>query len=118
MENSLKLFCENLALEGKSERTISAYKLDLEDRCEDYGQVAYYQGTIAESPHGFTLDDHHTFKTGQPLLVCSNTAAMLSATRFAPHFKIVGDTSTHLGLFDCGPNAQSNSKKEPTGACC
>jgi site-specific recombinase XerD len=30
MENSIKLFCDNLALEGKSERTISAYKLDLE----------------------------------------------------------------------------------------
>lgn len=98
--------------------TIRAFKLDLEDRCEDYGQVAYYQGTIAESPHVFTLDDHHTFKTGQPLLVCSNTAAMLSGTRFSPHFKIVGDTSTHLGLFDCGPSGQSNSKKELTGACC
>ncbi len=30
MENSIKLFCDHLALEGKSERTISAYKLDLE----------------------------------------------------------------------------------------
>ena len=30
MENSIKLFCEHLSLEGKSVRTIQAYKLDLE----------------------------------------------------------------------------------------
>ena len=27
-----------------------AFKLALEDRCEDYGQVATYLGTIEESP--------------------------------------------------------------------
>ncbi|MDD4308771.1 MAG: tyrosine recombinase XerC [Candidatus Cloacimonetes bacterium] len=30
MENSIKLFCEHLSLEGKSIRTIQAYKLDLD----------------------------------------------------------------------------------------
>lgn len=97
-------------------RTVRAFKLELEDRCEDYGQVAYYQGTIPEAPHGFTLDDHHYFKTGMPHLVCSNTAAMLANTRYAKHFKIVGDTSIHYGLFDCAP-----SKAGPVpsvGACC
>ncbi|MEK6704980.1 MAG: methyltransferase domain-containing protein [Bdellovibrionota bacterium] len=100
--------------------TIRAFKLDLEDRCEDYGQVAYYLGTIPEYRHLFTLDDYHVFKTGQPLLVCSNTASMLTATRYAPHFKIVGDTSQHLGLFDCGPKASTgtSNKLKPTGACC
>src|SRR3990167_4854729 len=39
--------------------TVRAFKLDLEDRCEDYGQVAYYLGTVAEQPHSFILDDHH-----------------------------------------------------------
>ena len=97
-------------------RTVRAFKLDLEDRCEDYGQVAYYQGTIPEAPHGFTFDDHHHFRTGMPHLVCSNTAAMLASTRYARHFKIVGDTSTHYGLFDCAPAA---SAAEPSsGACC
>ncbi|MBI5139465.1 methyltransferase domain-containing protein [Candidatus Nomurabacteria bacterium] len=91
--------------------TIRAFKLDLEDRCEDYGQVAYYLGTIPECQHFFMLDDHHQFKTGQPLLVCKNTALMLSATRYAPHFKIIGWSNQHLGLFDCGP-------PEPSGACC
>ncbi|NOY06012.1 MAG: methyltransferase domain-containing protein, partial [Chlorobi bacterium] len=78
--------------------TIRAFKLDtLEDICEDYGQVAYYLGTIPDAPHAFALDDHHVFETGRPVLVCGNTAAMLSETRFAPHFRVTGDRSVHYG---------------------
>ena len=98
--------------------TIRAFKLDTEDRCEDYGQVAYYLGTISEYPHAFRLDDHHTFKTGQPLLVCGNTAAMLTHTRYAPHFKVAGDTEMHYGLFDCAPMDRSSGSAEHNGACC
>ena len=98
-------------------RTIRAFKLDVEDRCEDFGQVAYYLGTVPEFPHGFVLDDHHLFKTGMPHLVCSNTAAMLAQTRYAKHFKVLGDTSTHYGLFDCAPVATTGAAL-PSGACC
>lgn len=99
--------------------TIRAFKLPLEDRCEDYGQVAYYLGSIAEFPHQFALDDHHVFKTGAPMLVCSNTAAMLTETRYASHFRVEGDTQKHLGIFDCGPIAKPMSAdKSSTGACC
>ncbi len=84
--------------------TIRAFKMQLEDRCEDYGQVAYYLGTMKEFPHQFMLDDHHIFKTGQPMLVCSNTASMLKDSRYSKHFKVMGDTNTHYGLFDCGPD--------------
>jgi len=96
-------------------RTVRAFKLDLEDRCEDYGQVAYYRGTIPDAPHGFALDDHHDFRTGRPHLVCGNTAAMLARTRYAKHFEIVGDTSTHHGLFSCAP---TTPKPPVSGACC
>ena len=100
--------------------TLRAFKLDLEDRCEDYGQVAYYLGTLPEHPHRFMLDDHHLFETGRPHPVCGNTAAMLSRTRYAPHFKIIGDTRVHYGLFDCGPKSAVNvsSGTESGGACC
>ncbi|MFZ5627982.1 MAG: methyltransferase domain-containing protein [Spirochaetota bacterium] len=98
--------------------TIRAFKLDLEDKCEDYGQVAYYKGTLAESPHEFMLDDHHLLKTGMPFLVCGNTAKMLSETRYAKHFQIIGDTSKHFGLFDCKPAAFAHSDEKSTGACC
>lgn len=92
-------------------QTIRAFKLPdlIEDRCEDYGQVAYYEGTIPESPHEFLLDDHHRFEAGRPMLVCGNTAAMVEATRYAPHFRVVGDRQTHYGLFDCAPAAEGRA---------
>ena len=101
---------------GFSSVTVRAFKLDLEDRCEDYGQVATYRGSIDEHPHRFELDDHHSLETGRPMLVCSNTAAMLSATRYAPHFTMTGDTSTHFGLFDCAP-AAAPAAGAATGCC-
>ena len=82
--------------------TVRAFKLDLEDKCEDHGQVATYLGTVPGQATQFVLDDHHTFETGRPMLVCGNTAAMLEATRYAPHFRVLGDMSQHFGLFDCG----------------
>ncbi len=102
--------------------TIRAFKLEsLEDRCEDYGQVAYYEGTIEGYPHTFVLDDHHVFEKGRPVLVCGNTAALLEETRLARHFRIVGDRRTHYGLFPCGPAtlASNGSGDQPgSGGCC
>ncbi len=90
--------------------TVRAFKLSsLEDICEDYGQVACYLGTIADCPFQFTLDNQHTFETNKPMLVCGNTAAMISETRYRKHFRVLGDTSIHYGPFesasgesDCG----------------
>lgn len=98
--------------------TIRAFKLELEDRCEDYGQIATYSGTIPQSPHAFLLDDHHLFEKGRPVPVCSNTAAMLQKTRYAPHFKVSGDLSIHYGLFDCGGTTIVNKEKVSSGGCC
>ena len=100
----------NLELDGEigellgvvtfSSRTVRAFKLnDLEDICEDYGQVAYYDGSIPGHPHYFDLDDHNRFITGKPMLICGNTASMLSKTRYAKAFKVVGDRSAHYGVF-------------------
>ena len=102
-----------------SSATVRAFKLaGLEDRCEDYGQVAIYQGSIPHHPHHFDLDDHHRFETGRPMLVCGNTAAMLEQTRFAVHFKVSGDCSTHYGLFDCAPDTASDSATDSAAASC
>jgi len=99
-------------------RTIRAFKLDcLEDRCEDYGQHATYLGTVPEEPFCFRLDDHHSLEKGRPMLVCGNTAAMLSETRFGKHFRVEGDRSVHFGLFDCSPAAESGDGCA-TGSCC
>jgi arsenite methyltransferase len=101
--------------------TVRAFKLDiLEDICEDYGQVATYLGTIPECPHQFGLDDHHLFKTGKPLLVCGNTAAMVEETRFGKHFNVTGDRRTHFGPFPCGPAPVKTDEgtSAGSGACC
>ena len=100
--------------------TVRAFKLDtLEDICEDYGQVAVYRGTIPGYPHAFELDDHHRFITGKPMLVCGNTASMLNETRFADHFRVKGDRSTHYGQFDCAPAyVKREGGGEGGGACC
>lgn len=97
--------------------TFRAFKIaSLEDRCEDYGQVATYLGNLEESPHAFMLDEHHLFEAGRPMLVCGNSAAMVSETRFAPYFKVTGDRSVHFGLFDCEP--ASSSADDSQGSCC
>ncbi len=99
-------------------RTVRAFKLVLEDRCEDYGQVATYLGTLPELPHAFELDDHHRFERARPMLVCGNTADMLAGSRYAPHFRIDGDTRTHFGLFDCAPAPAAGGDAGAGGACC
>jgi SAM-dependent methyltransferase len=100
-----------------SSKTVRAFKLDLEDRCEDFGQVATYLGTLPEQPHAFALDDHHRFEAHRPMLVCGNTADMVSRTRYARHFRVDGDKSRHHGLFDCAPAVPGAGGGTP-GACC
>jgi arsenite methyltransferase len=92
---------------------VRAFKLDLEDRCEDYGQVATYRGTIPHHPHAFALDDHHRFERGRPMLVCGNTADMLARTRYAEHFSVTA-RGAHFGLFECAPASAAIAP----AACC
>lgn len=96
--------------------TVRAFKLPLEDRCEDYGQIATYLGSVPEYPHQFELDDHHRFETGRPLRVCGNTFDMLAATRYRRHFTLQGDKQTHFGLFDC--TQPTASTKASASSCC
>jgi SAM-dependent methyltransferase len=104
-------------------RTVRAFKLDdLEDICEDYGQVAWYDGSIPGHPHYFDLDDHHRFITNKPMLVCGNTASMISKTRYGKAFKVKGDRSVHYGAFaGCGSDSGGSTCSEETGSggsCC
>lgn len=99
--------------------TIRAFKLPLEDRCEDYGQTARYLGGIADCPQAFVLDDNHSFEQGRHIPVCGNTARMLQHTRYGKYFDIAGDMGTHYGLFNCGPagTGQANSDSTPDSCC-
>jgi arsenite methyltransferase len=98
---------------------------DLDEGCEDYGQVAVYRGGIDAAESSFRLDDHHLFEVGRPERVCGNTAAMLSDTRFARFFDVFGNRDVHFGAYPCEPTLAArrlgDEKRKPsesTGACC
>lgn len=96
--------------------TVRAFKLtSLEDRCEDYGQIATYRGNLAETPHEFVLDQEHRFEAHRSERVCGNTAAMLEETRYRRYFDVQGDRARHFGLFDCAPNGAGEANQGP---CC
>ena len=100
------------------QRRVSDLKLEsLEDRCEDYGQIARYRASVNGYPNAFPLDDHHRFEKDKPVPVCGNTAAMLSETRLAVHFDVTGGRSTHFGLFDCG-DGPASSDRDGLSSCC
>lgn len=96
--------------------TVRAFKIALEDRCEDFGQSASYKGSVPEHPHGFILDNQHHFETYKPLRICGNTYDMLNNSRYAEHFALSGNNSTHFGLFDCHQNTSQSSTSNL--ACC
>jgi len=103
--------------------TYRLFKLDgLDEQCEDYGQSVVYRGGIEGAESVFWLDDHHAFERGRPERVCANTSAMLSSTRFAPWFDVIGARETHYGVFPCGPTMAAaqyaSSGPAAGGACC
>eukprot|EP00471_Norrisiella_sphaerica_P001517 CAMPEP_0184483656 /NCGR_PEP_ID=MMETSP0113_2-20130426/5340_1 /TAXON_ID=91329 /ORGANISM="Norrisiella sphaerica, Strain BC52" /LENGTH=383 /DNA_ID=CAMNT_0026864207 /DNA_START=211 /DNA_END=1362 /DNA_ORIENTATION=- len=81
--------------------TYRCFKLSgMETLCEDYGQVAYYKGTLPNNPNSYMLDDHHIFETNRPMLVCGNTASMVEDTWLGKHFEVIGNREVHYGLFE------------------
>ncbi len=119
---------------GSAKFTSVTYRLfkipGLDAQCEDYGQAARYKGGIAGAPVVFWLDNKHAFEVGRIESVCKNTASMLSESRFAQYFEILGDDQIHFGAFDCSAtnaalqygsaNAASESSAAcaTTGSCC
>lgn len=101
--------------------TYRLHKLEgLDDRCEDYGQIATYRGGLLGAERLFRLDDHHLFEAGCPERVCGNTAAMLEETRFAPFFDVQGDRNIHYGAFSCNATIAHDryAKTTQLEACC
>ena len=109
---------EKIGFATFSSRTVRAFKLDdLEDICENYGQVACYDGSIPGHPRFFDLDGRHRFFTGKPTLVCGNSASMVSNTRYGKAFKVTGNREVHYGVFaDCATGDCTGG--ESVGHCC
>eukprot|EP01126_Amoeba_proteus_P039774 TRINITY_DN4212_c0_g1_i1.p1 TRINITY_DN4212_c0_g1~~TRINITY_DN4212_c0_g1_i1.p1 ORF type:complete len:254 (-),score=43.85 TRINITY_DN4212_c0_g1_i1:122-883(-) len=94
-------------------KTHRVFKLpSLEDKCEDYGQLATYLGGLEGCEDSFVLDDHHIFMVGLPVTVCGNTADMLSLTRYGKFFSVT-PRGEHQGLFNCSEKMDCSG-----GICC
>ncbi len=102
--------------------TYRLWKIDgLEDACEDYGHVAYYRGGVDVLPDRFTLDRSHIFEKDRPVLVCGNTALMLTKTRLSDYFEVRGNFNTHFGEFkNCGTSVTSTRENDDSDSsvCC
>ena len=96
--------------------TFRLFKLpELETKCEDYGQIAIYNGTIPHSLKSYQLDDHHCFPANKEIKVCGNTADMLEKTWLSKYFTILGNKDNHYGLFDCSTTSCSSTT---ISSCC
>lgn len=98
--------------------TYRIFNLELEDKCEDYGQVVKYRGGIPFHEKMFHLDDHHTFEIGKWESVCGNTFDMLSKSRFSIYFEFMGDNETHYGIYgDCDTSHSKNNTASQNSCC-
>jgi arsenite methyltransferase len=115
---------ERITSRGEAARFISltwrGFKLESMDRrCEDYGQLATYRGSLPDSPAYFRLDQGHLFEVGRPTAVCRNTARMLAETRLSQHMDVTPPIK-HFGLFQncAAPSAAAAGAGIAAGACC
>jgi hypothetical protein len=55
-------------------------------------------------------DDHHVYRRGEPVEICSKTLHVLEADSYAPHFAIINRAGQHVSgeAVTCAPN----------GSCC
>jgi len=80
--------------------TYRLFNIDgLESSEEDYGQKAVYLGSIAEYPVQLVFDQQYTFPVNSEVAVSGNMAAILSQSRLADSFRLIGDKSRHYGTF-------------------
>lgn len=85
---------------GFFSHTVRAIKTpDLEDREENYQQVATYLGTMPENPRYFDLSEEVRLIKGRPVAISGNMARMLLASRYAKHFKITPQRG-HVGPYE------------------
>lgn len=94
-------------IEGIKFASVTARLMKLKNAdagCEDYGQAVIYKGGVPGMERVFKLDTGHEIEAGRVFPVCGNTLAMLTDTRFASYFEVIGHGENHLGQF---PNCKA-----------
>ncbi len=76
------------------------------DPCVWQGDFALLAGPFLEAAD----DDHHVYRRGEPLEVCSKTLKVLATDGYAPHFAVINRAGQRVtgGEVTCAPN----------GGCC
>lgn len=93
--------------------TIRAFAIpSLEDRRENYGQQAVYNGGIPDNETAFVFDQPFTFTKDESVAIDGNTADLLKGSRYSPYFSVT-ERSVHSGLFD-----QPKVTPSSSGGCC
>ena len=94
-----------LWLDRSDNRWTAVYPADAP--CHWQGHFALFAGPFVEAAD----DDHHLYRRGEPLEICSKTLTVLKADGYAPHFAIINRAGQHVSgdAVTCSPGE---------GACC
>jgi len=98
------LSSEPLWLDRADDRWTAVYPT--EAPCVWQGHFAMLAGPFVEAAD----DDHHVYRRGEPLEICSKTLTVLEADGYAPHFAIINRAGRQVSgdAVTCAPN----------GGCC
>ncbi len=98
------LSSEPLWLDQADDRWTAVYPADVP--CTWQGHFAMLAGPFVEASD----DDHHVYRRGEPVEICSKTLHVIETDGYAPHFAIINRAGRHVGgdAVTCTPN----------GSCC
>lgn len=69
------------------------------DKCVYKGQYAIYKGPFLN----VSDDDDHTYPAGEPVEICTDTAAKLTSSPYAGSFIIIDTSKKEDAIIECGP---------------
>jgi hypothetical protein len=95
---------EPIALDRSDSRWTAV--LPAQAPCTWLGHYALLAGPFAEAAD----DDHHLYRRGDPVEICSKTLTVLQTGGYAPHFAILNRAGR--------PAGGETVSCEPTGGCC
>jgi SAM-dependent methyltransferase len=89
-----------LWLDRTDDRWTEVYPADTP--CLWQGHFAMLAGPFVEAAD----DDHHVYRRGEPVEICSKTLKVLEADGYAPHFAIINRAGQHVSgdAVTCSPN--------------
>lgn len=79
--------------------TLRGWKFVKSSKCIYKGQYAIYKGPFGS----VSDDDNHTYSIGEPVEICTDTAAKLTKQPYAGYFIIIDPSKDTRDITECGP---------------